>query len=228
DLAIRGHIDRDANFWRLLDFAAKDCSVLSDAYSYWEMASEKNSSVGSEALGPRTLAGPSSLGMFLEVALPEKSHFGAYELECIHILALSNLIPPPPPAYGRRTKGHYELLEQVMEERQKAHQAAIEVFNKLGRQQKVVFTTVALLSKRTAEGVSAQCLAAWTEMTDSYEFKFWYERERQLCFIKLQNSVASCCGEVDYSDHRFEDCDRSCELDCRYGGEWERVCSRSF
>ncbi|KAF4687511.1 Trafficking protein particle complex subunit 4 [Perkinsus olseni] len=57
-----------------------------------------------------------------------------------HILALSNLIPPPPPAYGRRTKGHYELLEQVMEERQKAHQAAIEVFNKLGRQQKVVFT----------------------------------------------------------------------------------------
>ncbi|KAF4653371.1 Trafficking protein particle complex subunit 4 [Perkinsus olseni] len=44
-----------------------------------------------------------------------------------HILALSNLIPPPPPAYGRRTKGHYELLEQVMEERQKAHQAAIEV-----------------------------------------------------------------------------------------------------
>ncbi|KAF4753790.1 Trafficking protein particle complex subunit 4, partial [Perkinsus olseni] len=44
-----------------------------------------------------------------------------------HIMALSNLIPPPPPAYGRRTKGHYELLEQVMEERQKAHQAAIEV-----------------------------------------------------------------------------------------------------
>ncbi|KAF4683683.1 hypothetical protein FOZ60_008761 [Perkinsus olseni] len=47
-LAIRGHIDRDANFWRLLDFAAKDCSALSD----WLARTPKRS--GGE--GPRWLS----------------------------------------------------------------------------------------------------------------------------------------------------------------------------
>ncbi|EER10441.1 hypothetical protein Pmar_PMAR023815 [Perkinsus marinus ATCC 50983] len=40
-VAIRGHIDRDANFWRLLDFVAEDCTVLSN----WVARTSKRSGI---------------------------------------------------------------------------------------------------------------------------------------------------------------------------------------
>eukprot|EP00928_Gymnodinium_smaydae_P054289 TRINITY_DN38094_c0_g1_i1.p1 TRINITY_DN38094_c0_g1~~TRINITY_DN38094_c0_g1_i1.p1 ORF type:complete len:152 (-),score=22.81 TRINITY_DN38094_c0_g1_i1:45-500(-) len=46
------------------------------------------------------------------------------------LLALSGLIPPPPPQFGRRTKGHYNMLMEVMARRQEAHQAAVEAYHK--------------------------------------------------------------------------------------------------
>ncbi|CAD7927888.1 unnamed protein product [Amoebophrya sp. A120] len=48
------------------------------------------------------------------------------------ILALSGLIPQPPPPFGRRTKGHYEKLKQVMEQRQLLHDLAIEEYHRSG------------------------------------------------------------------------------------------------
>lgn len=49
------------------------------------------------------------------------------------LLAVSGLIPQPPPPYGRRTEGHYAKLREIYNQRQKAHDAAIDSFNKYGR-----------------------------------------------------------------------------------------------
>lgn len=49
-----------------------------------------------------------------------------------NVLALSGLIPPPPPVFGRRTKGHYEKLKEALEKRQTLHNLAIEEYHKRG------------------------------------------------------------------------------------------------
>lgn len=49
------------------------------------------------------------------------------------VLAVSGLIPQPPPPYGRRAEGHYAKLREIYAQRQKAHDAAIDSFNKFGR-----------------------------------------------------------------------------------------------
>ena len=49
------------------------------------------------------------------------------------VLAVSGLIPQPPPPFGRRTEGHYTKLQEVYDQRQKVHEAAIDSFNKFGR-----------------------------------------------------------------------------------------------
>eukprot|EP00927_Polykrikos_kofoidii_P079566 TRINITY_DN76347_c0_g1_i1.p1 TRINITY_DN76347_c0_g1~~TRINITY_DN76347_c0_g1_i1.p1 ORF type:complete len:153 (-),score=13.13 TRINITY_DN76347_c0_g1_i1:160-618(-) len=46
------------------------------------------------------------------------------------ILSLSGLIPTPPPIYGRRTKKHYNYLQQVLESRQEVHEAAVQEYHK--------------------------------------------------------------------------------------------------
>ncbi|CAE8589389.1 unnamed protein product [Polarella glacialis] len=46
------------------------------------------------------------------------------------LLALSGLIPTPPPLFGRRTKGHYDELQEVMAMRQEAHEAAVKEYHK--------------------------------------------------------------------------------------------------
>ena len=76
------------------------------------------------------------------------------------MLGLSGLIPPPPPTYGRRSKGHYSLLkkvilatiflsyifhifykeinvfvktiEKIMEERQTVHKEVLKEWNQFG------------------------------------------------------------------------------------------------
>ncbi|CAD7953727.1 unnamed protein product [Amoebophrya sp. A25] len=48
------------------------------------------------------------------------------------ILALAGLIPPRPPPFGRRTKGHYEKLKLVLEKRQVLHNLAIEEYHRSG------------------------------------------------------------------------------------------------
>jgi small subunit ribosomal protein S16 len=49
------------------------------------------------------------------------------------LLAVSGLIPQPPPPYGRRTEGHYSKLREIYNQRQKMHDVAIDSFNKYGR-----------------------------------------------------------------------------------------------
>lgn len=49
-----------------------------------------------------------------------------------HILALSGLIPSMPPLLGRRTKGHYDMLEKMLRKRQEANAATIQEYHKLG------------------------------------------------------------------------------------------------
>mmetsp|Transcript_154592 Transcript_154592/g.268818 ORF Transcript_154592/g.268818 Transcript_154592/m.268818 type:complete len:98 (-) Transcript_154592:97-390(-) len=46
------------------------------------------------------------------------------------LLSLSGLIPTPPPLFGRRTKGHYDKLQEVLAKRQEAHQSAVEEYHK--------------------------------------------------------------------------------------------------
>ena len=46
------------------------------------------------------------------------------------LLALSGLIPSPPPTYGRRTKGHYVLLQEVLARRRDSHEASVEEYHK--------------------------------------------------------------------------------------------------
>ncbi|KAK2195718.1 bifunctional Ribosomal protein S16/Ribosomal protein S16 domain superfamily [Babesia duncani] len=46
-------------------------------------------------------------------------------------LAHANLIPPPPPKYGLRTKGHYHLLSQIVDHRAKMHREEVQQFLKL-------------------------------------------------------------------------------------------------
>mmetsp|Transcript_40566 Transcript_40566/g.121259 ORF Transcript_40566/g.121259 Transcript_40566/m.121259 type:complete len:152 (+) Transcript_40566:47-502(+) len=46
------------------------------------------------------------------------------------LLSLAGLIPTPPPLYGRRTKGHYDMLQEVLAKRQEAHEAAIQEYHK--------------------------------------------------------------------------------------------------
>merc|ERR1712146_801824 len=46
------------------------------------------------------------------------------------LLALSGLIPPPPPLFGRRTKGHYNLLSKIMALRKEASEAAVKEYHK--------------------------------------------------------------------------------------------------
>jgi ribosomal protein S16 len=48
---------------------------------------------------------------------------------CAGVLALAGIIPPPPPQFGRRTKGHYGKLREVMEQRQLLHELAIEKYH---------------------------------------------------------------------------------------------------
>lgn len=49
------------------------------------------------------------------------------------LLAVSGLIPQPPPPHGRRAEGHQAKLREIYEQRQKMHDAAVESFNKFGR-----------------------------------------------------------------------------------------------
>mmetsp|Transcript_55327 Transcript_55327/g.103795 ORF Transcript_55327/g.103795 Transcript_55327/m.103795 type:complete len:152 (-) Transcript_55327:85-540(-) len=46
------------------------------------------------------------------------------------LLALAGLIPTPPPLFGHRTKGHYKELQQVLDLRQEAHEAAVKEYHK--------------------------------------------------------------------------------------------------
>lgn len=48
------------------------------------------------------------------------------------VLAVSGIIPQPPPAYGRRAEGHYVKLREIYNQRQKMHEAAIDSLNKFG------------------------------------------------------------------------------------------------
>jgi len=50
------------------------------------------------------------------------------------LLALSGIIPQPPPAFGRRTKGHWMEVQEKMLERQKLRDVAIEEYLKAGGQ----------------------------------------------------------------------------------------------
>ncbi|GIX62829.1 30S ribosomal protein S16, putative [Babesia caballi] len=43
-------------------------------------------------------------------------------------LAHANLIPPPPPKFGLRTKGHYHLLSQIAERRAQMHVDQVKAF----------------------------------------------------------------------------------------------------
>ena len=54
-----------------------------------------------------------------------------------NILALSGVIPPPPPIFGRRTKGHYDKLKHILEKRQVVHNFAVEECYKMGGQKGV-------------------------------------------------------------------------------------------
>lgn len=56
------------------------------------------------------------------------------------VLAVSGIIPQPPPAYGRRAEGHYAKLREIYNQRQKMHEAAIDSLNKFaGTDTKGVF-----------------------------------------------------------------------------------------
>mmetsp|Transcript_108203 Transcript_108203/g.304880 ORF Transcript_108203/g.304880 Transcript_108203/m.304880 type:complete len:152 (-) Transcript_108203:101-556(-) len=46
------------------------------------------------------------------------------------LLALAGLIPPPPPSFGRRTKGHYNMLQEMLAKRQEAVEAAVKEYHK--------------------------------------------------------------------------------------------------
>lgn len=52
-------------------------------------------------------------------------------------IALSGLIPPPPPAFGRRTQGHYDMLKRMSKTQQDLNNAAAEEFLQEGRRQGV-------------------------------------------------------------------------------------------
>eukprot|EP00929_Paragymnodinium_shiwhaense_P099985 TRINITY_DN6194_c0_g1_i2.p1 TRINITY_DN6194_c0_g1~~TRINITY_DN6194_c0_g1_i2.p1 ORF type:complete len:154 (-),score=13.43 TRINITY_DN6194_c0_g1_i2:84-545(-) len=47
-----------------------------------------------------------------------------------NLMSLSGLIPPPPPIFGRRTKGYYNLLQEVLSKRREAHEAAVKEYHK--------------------------------------------------------------------------------------------------
>lgn len=48
------------------------------------------------------------------------------------VLAVSGIIPQPPPRHGRRTQGHEAKLHEIFEQRQQVHEGAIEALNKYG------------------------------------------------------------------------------------------------